>query len=317
VATRRASCSHLFPRERTLCCRRRQLPEISTPTGINREAFEYRDPTDTPRNGLSESRLPELILHDHIADTSAARMNLCEDRAARATPLAPRSETWQKHIAAIGWLSTSIVHDLRNPLGTVFAGAEMLLELDLSPAQVKRLAANIHHAAGRMRELLADLASAGRGNRSTHEMCKISDVIAAASEAVLADAEKRRVRILNHVSDEIEIPLSRSRMERVFINLITNALEAMSYGGEIRIGVRRAENSVLIQVEDTGPGIPCGIRDRLFEPFVTAGKKDGLGLGLALARQTVLDHGGDIWTEPAAGGHFTIRLPTTRDRDVL
>jgi signal transduction histidine kinase len=62
-------------------------------------------------------------------------------------------------------------------------------------------------------------------------------------------------------------------------------------------------------MEDTGPGIPDEIRDRLFEPFVTAGKQDGLGLGLALSRQAVLDHGGDIWTEPASGARFVIRLP--------
>src|SRR5580700_10276010 len=66
---------------------------------------------------------------------------------------------------------------------------------------------------------------------------------------------------------------------------------------------------MLIAVEDTGPGIPAGIRDRLFEPFVTAGKSHGLGLGLALSRETVLDQGGDMWTEPAAGARFVVRLP--------
>ena len=102
-------------------------------------------------------------------------------------------------------------------------------------------------------------------------------------------------------------------MERVFFNLITNALEAMPHGGEIRIGARKADNCVLIQVEDTGPGIPRGIRDRLFEPFVTAGKDHGLGLGLALSRQTVRDHGGDMWTEPASGARFVISMPLNRE----
>jgi signal transduction histidine kinase len=185
----------------------------------------------------------------------------------------------------------------------------MLMELDSAPTHVKRLAANIHRAAGRMRELLVDLAGASCGNRSTFEICKIRDVIAAASEAILPTAEKQSVRILNDVPGGIEIPLVRSRMERVFSNLITNALEAMPHGGKIRIGLRMAENCVLIEVEDTGPGIPRGIRDRLFEPFVTEGKDDGLGLGLALSRQTVLDHGGDMWTEPATGAYFIISLP--------
>jgi signal transduction histidine kinase len=115
----------------------------------------------------------------------------------------------------------------------------------------------------------------------------------------------------------IEIPLLRSRMERVFLNLITNALEAMPKGGKIYIGARQTDNSVLIEVEDTGPGIPCGIRNRLFEPFVTAGKDHGLGLGLALSRQTVLDHGGDMWTEPASGARFVVRLPLERGQDAI
>ena len=185
----------------------------------------------------------------------------------------------------------------------------MLADLDLSPAQVKRLAGNIHRAAGRMRELLADLAGGSCRHRPTSEICKIRDVIATASEAILPTAEKQSVRILNDVPGGIEMPLVRSRMERVFLNLITNALEAMPQGGEIRIGLKMGQKCLLIEVEDTGPGIPHWIRDRLFEPFVTAGKDGGLGLGLALSRQTVLEHGGDMWTEPAAGALFVIGLP--------
>src|SRR5260370_25687160 len=65
----------------------------------------------------------------------------------------------------------------------------------------------------------------------------------------------------------------------------------------------------MVVIEDTGPGIPHEIRDKVFEPFVTAGKENGLGLGLAFSRQAVLDHGGDMWIEPAAGARFVIRLP--------
>src|ERR1700686_3132666 len=68
------------------------------------------------------------------------------------------------------WLSASILHDLRNPVGTIYAGAEMLMTLDSTPTQVKRVAAYMHRAAGRMRELLIDLARATYGNRSTPEI---------------------------------------------------------------------------------------------------------------------------------------------------
>jgi signal transduction histidine kinase len=186
------------------------------------------------------------------------------------------------------------------------------MDLDAGPTQVKRLATNIYRAAGRMRELLADLNSVARGNRSTAEMCDIGDVIATASDAASAATQNYSVQILLEVPEGIELALIRPRMERVFFNLIANALEVMPTGGKLRIVARKAGNYVLIELEDTGPGIPRGISDRLFEPFVTAGKQDGLGLGLALSRQTVRNHGGDICTEPATGARFVIRLPLNR-----
>jgi signal transduction histidine kinase len=245
-------------------------------------------------------------------DASPVQMDLNENRSTGTIPLPSRRENWQNRVSSIGWLSTSIVHDLRNPLGTVFAGAEMLMRLDPGSAQAKRLTANIYRAASRMRELLADLAAVNYGRKSAPEICKIRDVITEASEAALPAAETPSVKILHDVPDDLAIALDRSRIQRVFFNLITNALEAMPHGGTIRIAARKADNCVLIAVEDTGPGIPRGIRERLFEPFVTAGKEHGLGLGLALSRQTVLDHGGDMWTEPASGARLVMRLPLTR-----
>jgi signal transduction histidine kinase len=248
-----------------------------------------------------------------MLDAPPIQMDFNANWATGTISLPLSSESGPKCISSMGWLSTSILHDLRNPLGTVFAGAEMLMQLDPASPQGKRLAANIYRAASRMRELLSDLAGASCGNKSTSEICKIRDVIAAASEAALLAAESQGVQILLDVPDGLEISVERSRIERVFFNLITNALEAMPHGGQIRIGARKSENYVLIEVEDTGPGIPRAIRDRLFEPFVTAGKDHGLGLGLALSRQTVLDHGGDMWAEHARGARFVISLPLCRD----
>jgi two-component system, NtrC family, sensor kinase len=215
-------------------------------------------------------------------------------------------------ISTMGRLSASILHDLRDPLETICAGAELLMDLDSSSTQVKRLAANMGRAAGRMRQLLADLASVAPDTLPTAEICDIREVIAAASEAALAARDRQSVQILLDVPDGLDLPLVRSPIERVFFNLIANAFEAMPGGGKVCIGARKTGRCVLIELEDTGPGIPDCISDRLFEPFVTSGKEDGLGLGLALARQTIRDHGGDIWTEPAAGARFVIRLPLDR-----
>jgi signal transduction histidine kinase len=207
------------------------------------------------------------------------------------------------------WLFTSVVHDLRNPLATICASAEILMSADAAPAQVKRVAANMHRAAGRMSDLLAEVSRLTYGKNSAAEICYIDQVIDAASEAACAAMYERRVQVLLDVPTGIELLLERSRIERVFVNVITNAIEAMSGGGEVHIKATKTGDWVLVEIEDTGPGIPREIRDRIFEPFVTVGKTNGIGLGLALSRRAVLDQGGDMWIAAAAGARFVIRLP--------
>jgi signal transduction histidine kinase len=184
----------------------------------------------------------------------------------------------------------------------------MLLDGDLDQEQTKRVVSNIHRAAGRMRELLTDLAHSSLGCTETAPRCNLRAMVAAACEASGA-AARDGIELHVDVPARIEVPMAGNRMARVFLNLIANALEAMPGGGTIRIGARRASDSVVVELEDSGPGIPAEIRGRLFEPFVTARKEGGLGLGLALSRQTVRDHGGEMWIEPAAGARFVISLP--------
>jgi signal transduction histidine kinase len=87
----------------------------------------------------------------------------------------------------------------------------------------------------------------------------------------------------------------------------------MPSGGCITIDCDIKGPNVCVRVADTGPGIRPEIRARLFQPFVTFGKKNGLGLGLALSRQTILDHGGDMWADSEGpGARFFLRLPVAR-----
>jgi signal transduction histidine kinase len=87
----------------------------------------------------------------------------------------------------------------------------------------------------------------------------------------------------------------------------------MRGGGSVHIRAHSDEGNILIVVNDTGPGIRPEVRSRLFQPFVTFGKKNGLGLGLALSRQTLLDHGGDLWANgDGPGAEFQMRLPKER-----
>ncbi len=216
----------------------------------------------------------------------------------------------QERIATIGRLSSSIVHDLRNPLASIYGGAEMMMDGDLNQSQLQRIAGNIYKSSRVIKDMLQQLVDVGRGRTEAPEYCNLAEVVGAAVDLQTPAAETQAVDIHCSVDPTIEIPLEPGRMERVFVNLISNAVEAMPDGGEIRIASQRTEGSILITVDDNGPGIPASVRERLFQPFVSSGK-NGLGLGLALSRQTVLDHGGDLWIadDPAPGAHFRLRLP--------
>lgn len=216
----------------------------------------------------------------------------------------------QERINTIARLATSIVHDLRNPLAAIYGGTEMMVDGGLSEAQMRRVARNIYRASRTIKDLLQELSDVARGHTQAPERCALSEVVGAAVEAQTPLAEQHHVRIEARIDPEIELMLERARIERVFVNLLNNALEAMPGGGAITVGAQRKNGAVVVFVADTGPGIPPEIRDRLFQPFVTAGK-NGLGLGLALSRQTLLAHGGDLWVENGAsrGACFCVRLP--------
>jgi|SRR5579871_539649 len=218
----------------------------------------------------------------------------------------------QERISTIGRLSTSIIHDLRNPLAAIYGGSEMLVDAELSPEQVRRLSGNIYRASRQVQDLLQELADVTQGRGHAREICRLREVILAALEPLNATAESQGVTVRIEVPDDVELPLDRSPMERVFQNLIANAIEAMPDGGTVSVRADRRDAEVIISVEDTGPGIPALIASQLFQPFVTAGKKNGMGLGLALSRKTVISHGGDLWSEgKESGARFVMKLPVS------
>jgi signal transduction histidine kinase len=218
----------------------------------------------------------------------------------------------QERIATVGRLSTSIVHDLRNPLAAIYGGAEMLVDGNLSSSQVRRLAESIYHSSRRILAMLQELADATRGRgQGRQEICRLRDVVLAATDALSETASLRGVSITYDVPDHIELPLDRPSMERVFQNLIANAVDAMPQGGCVVVHAERQQQSAVISVADTGPGIPEELKPHLFEPFATARKRNGMGLGLALSRQTVMDHGGDLSVQSSnsQGTTFVVTLP--------
>ena len=204
----------------------------------------------------------------------------------------------------------SIAHDLRNPLATIHCGAEMLFRSILSQAQVHCIARNMYCASVRMRELLEEFLDQNRSADRELELCNLRELVARAVDKIAVTAELQAVHIVRAVPEGLSLVLDRRRIHRVLVNLLVNALEAMPHGGTIHISAVSDGRSVTLRVRDSGPGIAPEIKDRLFQPFATAGKANGIGLGLALSRQAVLDGGGDMWEEsPPKGACFAVRLP--------
>lgn len=114
-----------------------------------------------------------------------------------------------------------------------------------------------------------------------------------------------------NVPEEYSVSVERHRIERVFMNLFANSIEAMTEGGSITVTASHGGASVRVEVQDTGPGIDPQILPNLFEPLIPGNKKGGMGLGLALSRQTVVENGGDMGVDPAVatGARFWLTLP--------
>jgi signal transduction histidine kinase len=217
----------------------------------------------------------------------------------------------EERITGTGRLPASILHDLRNPVAAIYGAAEMLIDADLPPAQIKRLASNIYRASQRIQEMLKDQLNVSHGQSRGPEPSRLREIAEAACESLSATAESYGTTLAVDIAPVIELPLNRARMERALVNLISNAIEAMPEGGQVRISAQFVTGSVVVHVDDTGPGVAPQIRSKIFQPFVTAGKSNGLGLGLVFTRQTVLEHGGDLWLDVAPGGgaRFSLRLP--------
>ncbi len=215
----------------------------------------------------------------------------------------------RERISTVGRLASSIVHDLRNPLAAIYSGAEMMVDSELPPAHNKRLAVNIYNASRRIFEMLQELLDASKGKHGERERCNILDLVQTAVSS--QEPAAGHIQFTVEVAEELEANVERTRMERVFVNLIANAVDTMPNGGVVAIRAGRENGDMHITVADQGPGIAKEIQDQLFQPFTSFGKRNGLGLGLALSRETVLDHGGDIWATSGAprGAVFHVKLP--------
>jgi signal transduction histidine kinase len=224
-----------------------------------------------------------------------------------------------EQLATIGRTARSISHDLRHPLTAVLANAEFLRDHNLNAGQREELYAEIRTAVDQMTDLVESLLEFSHARESLRRVFgPVEDSVDRARRTVQAHPQFHRVDISVHREGRCETWFDHKKVERALVNLLLNACEfAPRESGQIQIDLHEENNRVEIRIADNGPGIPDPIRDKLFRPFVSYGKQNGIGLGLAIGQKIFQDHGGDACLESTKPGRtvFKLSLPILISED--
>lgn len=248
-----------------------------------------------------------------LTDADAARVTLgrsCQQALVRVQKLDTEKAQLEELLLLREEMANMLVHDLRNPLGVIRGGLELLQDM-IEAEEGKALVEMMGRAAGRMRRLvdmLLDIARMEEGGLTLQR--ELLDVQALAEEAVMEEqpyARLRGIELTNRVLAGLpSVSGDRDMLQRVLINLLDNALNFTPEGGQVWVEGRPWARGVEMAVVDTGPGIPLQERERIFEKFTQVrgrhGARRGSGLGLAFCRLAVEAHGGEIWVEDGPGG---------------
>ncbi|MBZ0271894.1 HAMP domain-containing protein [bacterium] len=212
-------------------------------------------------------------------------------------------------------ISASVAHEIRNPLNSIKLLVTLLgEELRESGAPPSRTIETLHREVGKLNRFLTEFLTYSRPIRLSARQADPGDIARAAAEMAAGEAESAGVAIDLLVEEGLPgLRADRDRLEQSLLNILLNAVQASPEGGRVAVLVRRAhgeEDFVEFVIDDTGPGIPKDVQDKLFDPFFTT-REAGTGLGLSNADKIVRGHGGSIAGENRAGGgaRFVVRIP--------
>jgi signal transduction histidine kinase len=245
----------------------------------------------------------------------AGELRLLSLLATRAA-LALQNHVYQRELiaserlAAIGAMAGMLAHDFRGPMTVIRGYAESLLEGGLAAEEAAARAGLIVDAVDRLERMTAETLDFARGGvRLVRRSITLEAVLEELAAAVAAEQPGLTV-VRDFAVADVTAVLDVDKLQRAVSNMAANARDAMGGGGRYTIAARLEDGALVLPLSDEGPGVAEGIRDRLFEPFVTHGKKGGTGLGLAVARRFVEDHGGNIALLPEGpGARFRITVP--------
>lgn len=242
------------------------------------------------------------------AQAAAAELAQTNRKLLEAEASVRRSE----RLAALGQLTAGLAHELRNPLGTMKASAEMLLErTGEDNALARELAGYISSEVDRTNSLITRFLEFARPLQLRKAPADVNTLADSAIEHLERQMPGAAPPVHRNYDPAIPlVPADAELFERVLFNLLQNAVQASPPGGAVTIKTRRVPGAVEIAVIDRGAGIAPQDREQIFNPFFTT-KAGGVGLGLAISAKIVADHGGKISVESelGRGATFVVTLP--------
>lgn len=213
----------------------------------------------------------------------------------------------------------SITHDLRNPVSAIKGFSEFLMKEIAGPLNKaqKNMIVSIDRAAFRLLQMvnnILDIAKMEAGKMQlNYSKFNLNELVQRCVDLMQSLAQKKLIKFVIDANEEIELEADSGLIERIFINLIGNAIKFTPTNGTITVGLRKENGKLKAWVEDTGPGIPPEYIDRIFDKFeqVKGQKAGGTGLGLTISKHIAEAHGGKIWAEyrENKGAKFVFEIP--------
>jgi len=251
-----------------------------------------------------------LVLESRRRDRDAAALIRAQMEAVAAV----RARLAQaEKLAVLGQLAAAIAHEARNALAVIRSSAQSVAEgLPRDADSATRRASDFIVAEiDRLTSVITSLLSFARPPRLTPRPVPVSALFDQAEMLAAPELEAKHLRLVRRLAERMPpVRADSDLLVQVLLDLLSNAAAAAPPGGEVALEARAVGDSVEIDVEDSGPGVPEELRARIFEPFFTTREK-GTGLGLAIAKQIVEAHAGriDVAARSGGGACFRISLP--------
>jgi signal transduction histidine kinase len=229
---------------------------------------------------------------------------------------APHRLIEAERMSAIGRMACSISHDMRHSLTAIYANAEFLERDDICASERADLLLGIQEAVLAMTERIDSLLQFGRsGRKSPLVHARVSLVVEKALAAVKFHPDGQNVSITVGEFPPAKADIDSRNLESAIYNLLLNACHAArrsTHVPEVQVDLTEVDERIYVTISDNGPGIPASVRRTLFDPFMTAGKPNGTGLGLTLARRIAEEHGGSVCLEESNRERTVFTLSLTK-----